>query len=266
MSANSPTSDSNFVHISESNWRVTISDSRPSVNLDPLYEGIRHQLADLGVPVNVDLVQITTGGKQERRVRIRHQDSTYSLYHILVGLQDFGRFVFASQYNWLVEPPKRPSRPEGLSSPDFPMPALWAVGIGLIMFFSGFGLGVGVVLVGLVVAGAGGWFIKSYVDKNNEYKATKSDYDGKVSKWSKESSEYFAKVDRIFLDRFDNNLYHLTNSTEEIVELVLKSIYPTSDKTTRDEVNHVEKARRELLERRQQFSGDKELKGISGRA
>lgn len=229
-------------------WRVSVTEDTPNVSAQRLLDGFKAELPRLGMPVEVDLADLTTSAGQETRVLIKHTNPTYSLLHIFLGLQDFGNFVFASQYNWVVNPPERPSR---LSQPAPSLdPIKWAVGAGLLLTLCGF---VGVarvpfILIGLLAIGAGIYLFTNYQKNTQEYQQVRRD-------WEQRLADYWSKIDRSLFNEYDTEVYRLTSATEAVMERVLQQLFPQSTGLEREKQGNAEEARAALRKKREMHSG-----------
>lgn len=242
----------NYELLSQTEWRVSFTEEAPDTQIDRLYEEVTKELPRYNTPVTPSIIDVTTPEGTEKRLLIKHQNSPYDTLHILIGLRDFGTFVYASQWNCLVKEPERPS--EKLK--ELPSPTgCWPIILGFI--------GIYITLVGLADFGEGGWifflvglgvvgsvvlYYKDEAKKKNAVKEWNESVQAKRDKWIPFWVDYWNNIQKAFLSDFDNTLFRLQDSTGVIMEIVLKRMFPQAEGVSKEEqsTNNREEIRKRM--------------------
>jgi hypothetical protein len=223
----------NYEVLSQTEWRVSFTEETPDVQIERLFEEFQKELPRYKTPVIPSVIDFSTASGVEKRLLIKHQEPPYDMLHILIGLKNFGNFVYASEVDCLVKEPspptqKSPKRPSCLRV-LLTLLVLYVIGsvmIGVIgvmsvMFGEGAGAAIGMLVLAFGFFGVVAYLIKKFKDKQGIEK--------QWDDWRPIWESYWRNIQRIFLDQFDNTLFQLQDSTREIMNMLLQRMYPQAE-------------------------------------
>jgi len=231
--------------LSQDNWRVAYTETLPDISIDKLLDEVQKEAPRFHMPVEISVVNVITpeSSTPEQRLLIKHKSLPYSLFHILFSLKNFGTFVFANRWNCLVKEPSEPSgEPKSVVSPTRLIVYMAGGACALLIgaFFSVASLsslalskdnsslmslvccGAPFLLTGLGFGGYGAFSWKS----NQEAIKWNKELERQRTQYFHELVEYWSNLDKAFLSQFDPTLYHLRDAAGEVIDIVLKRLYP----------------------------------------
>lgn len=239
-----------YESLSRETWRVSFTEDAPDVRIERLEQELERELPRFAMPVDVDVIDVKTNEGIRRRLRVKHREDTYGLLHIIIGIEDFGKFVFASQSNFLVQAPEMP---DALRKPE-PSYKTLAFLAGVAIIFGCAALAavdsaLALLLGLLIVAGLGVMAQRTY--------AAKQAYRKQRAEWQRQLSQYWSYMERSFLSDMDDTLFRLQSATRAVIEMVLKRMFPQAEDVGKAEetLNNTQTARDHLREQNAKFKG-----------
>ncbi len=253
----------------QENWRVSYTENLPDVSIEKLFEEIRQEAPRFQVPVEISVIEVVTSedSSPEKRLLIKHKNAPYHIFHILIGLKNFGTFVFASRWNCLI---KEPSAPEGE-----PKSIPSRVGLIASVFVGAFLILYGLLALfaalsepsvlfcatpALLVGLALGIYGTSSWKSRREAIAWNNELEHRKAKYNRELTEYWSNLNRALLSQFDPTIYHLTDAAGEIINIVLRRLYPQAQIADPQKIDDSKEVLRALKERRESLISGGKLK------
>ena len=265
--------------LSQDTWRVSYTKNLPDISSERLLEEYKKELPRFQMPVDIDLIEVITpeSNQPEKRVRIKHKNSPYDLLHIIIGLQDFGTFVYAQRWNCLIKEPEKlePKKARRrLKEVGSVVISMLAAGAGIVL-----GLCVSVWLIGselcflpLVMSLVLGFVVffkwqssqqaKIYNTEAKTYNTRiDNEWNNRFNRYMDEFVEYWSALDKAFLSQFDTTLFRLRDSAGVVTGIVLNNIYPQAQIGDAEKtINREDEARNQLKKMMQKHKETGQLK------